>query len=447
MHFKHHMNLIPNILLKVRALLLFFAFFCNATPLMAQNDVHPRIYITNDAKSAFLKQIEAVAWKKEFVGRKTKNLQKYIAYWEKDSTWLVSRLQMNWKTKHDKVFLKGGDFAYSEGEAPVPTVRFSGTRDWATDYKRPKLEDVIPYLDDERGLFLEHKKTGNKEWVHPSKAGFAIEKINEEIMGLAADAAFLYWLSGDRHYAEFALPVFFTYMDGMYYREPPVDLENSTQQDISGLATFEVIHEGIVVPLATTYDFLYDYFKAKDKNLEKTVAVFQKWGDQIINKGIPDNNWNLFQARFLTYIALALDKNVSYASGKGREYYLDHTFTTSTDRQLSIKESLLVYDHKTGIWPESAGYSVHVITTLLRIFTLLDHYTNADEFANYPIVEKAALASFQYLFPSGYTVGFGDSDHKILPPENFELLIANYRKYDQKDKELLISSLLEKNDR
>ncbi|MCM4156961.1 heparinase II/III family protein [Gramella sp. AN32] len=409
-----------------------------------QGTGHPRIYITNEAKNDFVTSIEKVAWKKNLVEKKQQNLEKYLESWEKDPNWLVSRLQMNWKTKHDKVYLKGGDFSHSEGTAPVATVRYSGTRDWASDYKRPKLEDVEPYFDDPRGLFLENKNTGKKEWIHPSQAGFAIETINEQIMGLAEDAAFLYWLTNDEKYAEFAAPIFLTYMDGMHYRDAPIDLENSVQQHISGLASFEVIHEGIVVSLVSTYDFLYNYFEANNTSLDNAVAVFQKWGDQIIKNGIPDNNWNLFQARFLTYIGLVLDENATYKNGKGREYFLDHTFNTSTDRQLAIKESLLVYDHENGIWPESASYSVHVITTLLRIFTLLDHATNKNEFLNYPIVEKAALASFQYLFPNGYTVGFGDSNHKILPPENFELLIANYRKYDLHEKELLLSSLLNK---
>ncbi len=408
----------------------------------AQTEDHPRIYVTDQEKEVFVQSVESVAWKKELVDKKKERLEEYIAYWENDPEWLVSRLQMNWNTKHDKVYLKGGNFSHSEGKAPVATVRYSGTRDWATDYVRPKLEDVPPYFDDSRGLFLKHKQTGKMEWVHPSKSGFAIDKINEQIMGLVADAAFFYWLTGEQKYADFAAPVFFTYMEGMYYRDAPIDLEKSEQDNISGLATFEVIHEGVVISLVTTYDFLYGYFKANKKNLDTSVAVFQKWGDQIIKKGIPDNNWNLFQARFLTYIGLVLETNQNYKNGKGQKYYLDHTFNISTDRQIAIKESLLVYDQENAMWPECASYSVHVITTFLRIFTVLDHATNANEFANYHMVERAALASFQYLFPSGYMVGFGDSHHKTLPPENFELLVANYKKYGQEDKEKLISGLL-----
>ncbi|WP_216785338.1 heparinase II/III family protein [Cellulophaga sp. HaHaR_3_176] len=408
----------------------------------AQKSKHPRIYTTNEAKPEFLNSIKNIDWKKSLVDKKIKNLEKYLNHVENDSTWLVSRLQMNWKTKHHKVFVKGGDFDHSEGNAPVPTVRFSGTRDWASEYSTPNLEDVEPYFDDPRGYYLAHKKTKVKEWVHPSKIGFAIEGINRKIMSLVEDASFLYWVTGDKKYAEFAKPVFETYIAGMYYRDAPIDLENGVQQRISGLATFEVIHEKILIHLITTYDFLYDYFEDEKVNLNQTAAVFQKWGDQIINNGIPDNNWNLFQARFLTYVALVLDENKAYTNGKGRQYFLDRTFNSSSERQLAIKESLLVYNQETGMWPECASYSVHVITTLLDIFTLLDNTTNKNELSNFPIIEKAALASFQYLFPSGYTIGFGDSNHKTLPPENFELLISNYSKYKNVEKEGIISGLL-----
>ncbi|ANW95358.1 hypothetical protein AXE80_03220 [Wenyingzhuangia fucanilytica] len=427
--------------MKQFAVVFFISFLLSPLLLQGQDLAHPRIYTTDQSREDFLKSIEENTWKKSLVDKKIKNLEKYLEYCENDATWLVSRLQMNWKTKHSKVFLKGGKFDHSEGKAPVPTVRFSGTRDWDSEYKRPSLEEVTPYFDDKRGLFLEHKN-GKKEWIHPSKAGFAIEKINEQIMSLVEDAAFLYWFTGDKKYAEFAKPVFETYTEGMYYRDAPIDLENGNQQRISGLATFEVIHEKILGSLVTTYDFLYDYFKKEKVNMAHADAVFQKWGDQIIINGIPDNNWNLFQARYLTYVALVLDTNSAYKNGKGREYFLDHTFTTSTERQLAIEESLLVYDQQTGIWPESASYSVHVITTLLNIYTLLDQFTNKNELANYPIIEKAALASFQYLFPSGYLVGFGDSNHKPLPAENFELLISNYRKYGNTKKEQTIASLL-----
>ena len=407
--------------------------------------VHPRIYCSDAAKADFLKSVEQAEWKQRIIEGRKENLEKYLEYCESDPQWLVSRLQMNWKTKHDKVYLKGGKFSHSEGSAPVPTVRFSGSRDWATDYSSPSLEEVEPFFDDERGMFLTKKSTGEKEWVHPSETGHIVEGINSRIMDLVGDAAFLYWLTGEERYADFAIPVYTTYMEGMYHREAPVDLENTGQQRLSGLATFEVIHEGIVAPLTLTFDFLFNYFREQGYDLDMSVEVFQRWADQIIVNGVGTNNWNFFQARYLAYIALALDENNKYKNGKGQEYYLEQIFDITTERQIALKESILIYDQETGIWPESPSYSMHVTSTLQQILTLVDNVTNNNEFRNYPIVEKASLAAFQYLFPNGYTVGFGDSGHQTPESRNFELMIANYRKYNETEKEALLSGMLKNN--
>ncbi len=427
-------KIIPRIIILFLSLL-----YLNAQAQTAAD--HPRILTKPTYKTKFQESLDKTSWKKEYIETLKKSVEEYLILTKKNPDWLVSRLQMNWKTKHTKVFLNAGDFSHSEGKAPVPTVRYAGSRDWASDYDSPQLEEVLPFSDDPRGVYLTNRNSGKKEWASPAKTGSIIEGINNRIMTIVQNAALLYWLTGEEKYAKLAEPVFTTYIQGMYYREAPIDLKNTGQNEISGLATFEVIHEKIVVPLTLTYDFMYEYLHKKDQS--KTIAVFQKWGDQIIKFGVPDNNWNLFQANFLTYIAIVLEDNDQYQNGKGQQYFLDHIFETSTERQIAIKESVLVYDQTTGIWPESPSYSVHVTTTLLNILTLLDNLTDKNELNNYPIIEKANLAAFQYLFPSGYTAGFGDSGHKLLPSENFELLIANYRKYNSREKEELISSILQ----
>ncbi|MDX2430895.1 MAG: six-hairpin glycosidase, partial [Bacteroides sp.] len=234
---------------------------CSINTSKESNPQHPRIYCSNDSKAALIESFSNVEWKKELIEKKKENLEKYILLCEEDSSWLLSRLQMNWETMHSEVYLKGGDFSHSDGQAPVPTVRFSGTRDWATDFRSPAIEDIEPYFDDSRGMFFENKHTSEKEWVHPSEVGHGIETINRQIMSLIADAAFLYWYTGEEKYAEFAAPVFFSYIDGMHYRNPPTVIDNSSQHGISGLATFEVIHEQIVIQLCLAYDFLFDYFQ------------------------------------------------------------------------------------------------------------------------------------------------------------------------------------------
>ena len=100
-----------------------------------------------------------------------------------------------------------------------------------------------------------------------------------------------------------------------------------------GLQTFEVIHEGVIKPLSLCYDFLYDYLAEKEKDIHMIQTVFRKWADQEIKYGVPDNNWNLMQARYITYLALALENDDSYEDGKGQQYYLDQVLNQNSRKQ------------------------------------------------------------------------------------------------------------------
>ncbi len=172
--------------------------------------------------------------------------------------WLLSRLQMYWTTHATDVFVRGEAFDHpGGGRAPVPTVKFNGTRGTASSYNRPALEDVVPYDDDSLGnVTFVNRATGKMEKAHPSKTGCNIDGLNRQILGLAADAAQLYALEGDKRCAQLALGVFDTFMRGIYHRNVPIDLNHGHQQTLVGMTTFEVIHEEAVKPLVNTYRLL-----------------------------------------------------------------------------------------------------------------------------------------------------------------------------------------------
>lgn len=407
---------------------------------------HPRIYITNEQKTEFQNRIEKSEKVKRYIDDLKKEIDPYISRHVKEPEWIVSRLQMYWKTKYTKVFVNGMDYSHGEGSAPVPTVRFAGSRDWATDYARPELKDVIPYMDDERGIYLQNTKKEGKpwEWVHPSETGNIIEKINLEILNLAEEAAFLYWLSGDTKYAVFASDIFMKYIEGMYYREPPQTYKNHGNAKLMGLQTFEVIHEGIIEPITICYDFLYSFLKEKGSDLKMIQDVFRKWADQEIKYGVPDNNWNLMQARFITYLAIALEDDRFYEDGKGQQYYLDQVINQNSEKQKALKDVVKNYDQETGIWPEVAGYNMLVSNDILEIYCLMDKTLGNNLLDKYPIVEKANLANFQYLMPNGFTVAYGDAKYSRLRFNSLELLIAQYRKYGKTKNETLITKQLKR---
>ena len=66
-------------------------------------------------------------------------LRPYVERHRTDPAWIVSRLQMYWQSHSTKVFVKNGVYDHAEGSAPVPTVRFTGTRDAASAYFTPML--------------------------------------------------------------------------------------------------------------------------------------------------------------------------------------------------------------------------------------------------------------------------------------------------------------------
>ncbi|MCF2443252.1 heparinase II/III-family protein [Dyadobacter sp. CY345] len=357
----------------------------------------------------------------------------YVEKSQTDSTWMLSRLQMYWKTKSTDVFIKSGVYDHAEGTAPVATVKFPGARDNTTIYGSSKLEDIQPYEDDPRGIqMINRSKAGQPlEWADIAKTGRNIEAINTNIIRLAAEAGSLYVVTKKDSYAKFAFNLFDTYMTGMYYRKEPYDLSHGHHQTITGLSTYEVIQEvAMLSNLTSLYDNLFNYIqkKAPDKN-KIYVDTFKKWADIQLKNGVAFNNWNLMQAKNVLMIAHILQPDSSYADKKGTQYYLNQVLNEDSERQWSIVKVMNEgYDPKTGIWNESAGYSSGVLHDFTGYINWFDQNFNYDLLSQMPVLEKAVLAETQYIFPNGFTTGFGDSHYHQLEPKSAWQLVENARK-------------------
>ena len=328
---------------------------------------HPRVLTTPEGKQETWNLIKTEEWAKDVFDKLRERTEKYTDLTATRPDWLLSRLAMYWKSHATEVYIKGETFDHAGGEkAPYPTVRYTGTRGTAATHGRPRLADIVPYDDDDNGkvTFCNNALPDRPmESVHPSKTGRNIESLNCEILGIARDAAFLYWMTEEEKFAKLAAGVFDTYMTGIYYRNVPVDLNHGHQQTLVGLTSFEVIHEDalhIAVPL---YDFLYDYLKANyPQKMEIYAGAFKKWADNIIDNGVPHNNWNLMQARYIMSIGMILESDASYPDKKGGENYIDYVLNRSSIRQWSLKQLAdYGYDAETGIWAECPGYSQVVV--------------------------------------------------------------------------------------
>ena len=333
---------------------------------------------------------------------------------DKQPDWLYSRLQMFWKTNASDVFVNGEAFVHPGGErAAEPTVKYNGTRSVASNYNRPKLEDLVPYDDDEQGnVTYINKVTGKMEKTSPAKTGCNIAGVNRYIIGIARDAARIYAATGDMRYGQMAAKVFDVYMKGIAYRNVPIDLNHGHQQTLVGMTTFEVIHEDVINELTQMYPLIRNLIKEDQPIIE---TGFKKWAENIIANGVPHNNWNLFQADFIVKIALILQDNQAYADGKGKQYYLDYVVNQNSIRQWSLKKLIdFGFDQKAKIWYESPGYSTTVLSTLCDFANMLDEKAEIDMFKQRPILIDGVKTSAEYLFPNRMIAGFGDTHPNYL---------------------------------
>lgn len=405
---------------------------------------HPRYLTDSKGKAETQQLIKKEAWAKEVFDKLKQRTDAYVG---RGAEWLTSRLQMYWKTHATEVYIKGEYYDHAGGEkAPFPTVMYTGARSHGTNYVRPRLEELEPYQEDSRGMHLANGSLeGNpREWVNISKTGNIIQSINVEILSIARDAAFLWWMTGEEKYAALATSVFDTYMTGIYYRNVPRDLNNGHQQTLVGMTSFEVIHEDALNALVPLYDFLYDYLKEnKPDKMDIYAGAFKKWADNIIDNGVPHNNWNLIQARFIMNIGLILEDDARYADRKGRGYYMDYVLNQSSIRQWSLSRLAdYGFDSDTGIWAECPGYSCNVVADYADFANLFDRNLGMDLTEAIPVITKAVAAVPQYLFPNRMIAGFGDTHPGKLRTDFFERMISNAQRYGKKEQERQFTAML-----
>ncbi len=407
---------------------------------------HPRLMTTNGQRETVKQLMKNEEWAENVMAGILKRIDPYVEKTEQQPDWMYSRLMMYWKSKATQVYINGGVYSHADGEAPVPTVRFGSTRGVSSPIKRPKLEDIVPYMDDTKGVYFHNTaKEGNPlEWSEQSNvSGSSIESVNEEIMRLAKDASFVYWINGEEKYARFAFDIFNTYMMGMYYRNEPVDLGNGHAQTLVGLSTFEVIQERILNELAYTYDFLYAYIEKNHPDLIQHYAVtFKKWIDISIQNGVPHNNWNLHKSKFILNVGMVLEDNHHYADGKGREYYIDYILNRTSARHWSLPDFLKYgYDDNTGIWNECPGYAQGVTRDLVNFIRDYDNTFNQNLLTYTPVMKKAVEVLPQYLFPNNMISAFGDTYYGGINTEAFAGLINLARKYGNREDEILFTKM------
>ncbi|MFR9649569.1 MAG: hypothetical protein SNJ33_06110 [Rikenellaceae bacterium] len=434
--------------MKSRILTLFVAISLIAQLSLSANDSkHIMVYPTS-SKGDIVEKIENLDWAKSILDSAHSQVDSYVEQHQEDKMWILSRMQMYWKNHYTTPYINGGEYSRGEGSAPAPTVRFTGARDWVSEYFTPSLEDIKPYMEyNDDQMYLQNRAKEGKpwEWVDNGKTAHIIEGVNVNIMNRAMYSAFIYWLSGEEKYARFAYDIFALYIDAMYYREPPVTEVDHRNSHLLGLTSFEVIHERVVYPLVMCYNFLQEYIIEQQADISRVDRVFQNFADQIILNGVPHNNWNVFQARFITYLALSLSDDSAYENGRGKQYYIDFILNQNAPRQRALTLVRDIYDPSTALWNESPGYSISTTEDMLEVLSLIDGVDSEDIFKEFEIIERAAYSLFEYELPNKRITAFGDGGYNLIGNVAYETLLSYYSKYGYQDKAADVAAIINDN--
>lgn len=410
----------------IAALVAVLTVFLNSLSISAQESgVHPRLFVIKEDRQVLLNKIENEAWAKASWGKLLKDINVHVNRHITDPEWMVSRLAMYWKDgeRYTQCYIKKQDWDYGEGNAPLPTVRLPGMRRW-NEYLNVPLEDRLPY--NESGDMLGISRSSGDETpvlILYKETGHMIRANNMEILKLAEKSAFAYYITQDEKYAKFSADIFWTWMLGTYYMNPPLDPKKSSKGPggyeaggILGYYDYEVIHDDRQIPIATAYDFLYDYLQTNPhehlKTINKTTAevagiVFKRFIEIGLVRGGKKGNWNVNRYKNIIGSILVLESNDFYEDRKGREYYIPFYTEKSGKHYAGLPEIIANYNTTTGLWPESPGYASGMIPFVLDMGLKL-YKSGINTLSGNPIITKAVLANLGWLDARGNLVLFGD---------------------------------------
>lgn len=422
---------------------LLFSLLCLfVIGIRAQNiQNHPRLYVQDGDRTKLLQKIKNEDWAQSSWNKILEEINPYVNRHKTDSEWIVSRLAMYWKPGEHftQCYIKGQDWDYGEGNAPVPTVRLPGMRKW-NDYLNVPLENRLPYNESGDMLGVSRSKADKTPVLIPYKeTGHMVRQNNMEILKLAEKSAFAYYITQDIKYAKFSADIFWTWILGIYYMNPPLDPKESAggpggykPGGILGYYDYEVIHDDRQMPMAITYDFLYDYLNKNShqhlKKINKRIVdvagtVFKRFIEIGLVRGGKKGNWNVNRYKNILKSMLVLESNDFYQDGKGKEYYIPFYTEKSGDHYDGLPEIMANYNKDTGLWPESPGYASGMIPYVLDMGLQL-YKTDIDVLKGNPIITKAALANLGWLDARGNLVMFGDMRGGPANMSAFESLLT-----------------------
>ncbi|GGG51314.1 hypothetical protein GCM10011414_21080 [Croceivirga lutea] len=263
----------------------------------------------------------------------------------------------------------------------------------------------------------------------------------------AKEAGFLYYLTNDETYAQYATDILYTAVMGI------VQLQPSDWRPRGGwLCPDDILRESRLI--GEKYPIAYDFvapFIAKggmpydvaakatvDFPIEKAQEVFRTYARLVVDNGMINSNHPVLESNCLVYNALALEDI------KERNMYLEYYLTKNSSNQDALAKVSKYYKNEGDIWPESSQYTNDVAERSTKLMFLLTKYDPnlklGRTYSNIPW----AIQRLDYLVnPNGELVLWGDGHRKYKTPYHAYELAYELGKIDSVPKlEKQFSNLL-----
>ncbi|GGZ25478.1 hypothetical protein GCM10007049_17500 [Echinicola pacifica] len=320
---------------------------------------------------------------------------------------------------------------------------------WAKDfyeaYKNRLDKELNQYMDSPSQFLRQmpwdwsKQVNGNipplKTFLDFSQENSGARSILNQYLQMGIDAGILYYLTGEEDYAQFALDILHTYVEGIHQLQPSSATGNGgwvypddhlREARVIG-AQLPIIYDFIAGFLAQNpkaYDLGQD--RMVDFSIEKAQALFLTYARLAVEHGHTGSNWSVLESFSLVHNALALE-DLSL-----RKKYLDFYIKEGTSKQDALPDIAASYQNEGDVYPETSQYSNGVAEYSSRMILLLDHYDFRLKLGREYYKIPLSIDRWNSLrYPNGDIARFGDGHRYFEEPyEGYDMAYLLGQKED-----------------
>lgn len=423
--------------MKIAKLNLFLTTVVIFQTLVEGSALHPRLLCSDEDRPAILAKIATLDWaRKSYEG-----IKNAVDPWANrhltDPEFLLSRLPMHWvegrrftHTYYDATTTQVTNFG---GNAPYPTLRQGdqriGTNENGIYYIAPDLERLPSYCTN--GLWLMSTTAGGeKEWANP---GVLFLSKMGNFLQLAAQSAFLYWLTGQEKYGRLAADVLMVVSKGI----PPLT-KSGPSPTTAGFVGWQGLDDSNVTEsLPFLFDFIYDYLTLNNGRISTTLRPpdsakityvigtnaeiyltlerFMSNYARVLTD--MENNHNAVRSSGLVNCTLAHDSTALRAS-----YFSN--FTALNNGHIHPLWWMVSNNFNNNMtWMEPGSYGNYPLGALLPACYQAER-AGFPAFTLFPNLLTAPISFDRATFPNGLFPQYGDDGSATFSPPLVELMLA-----------------------